>query len=154
MRGYRPLSPSNSSFPSLIGTGSTLVSTPSGVQRPLNLGTSRLPPANVNIPQSLGYAFELPDRHRKPFVTLAACEAVAPAVQDALQVIPKGRDQVDGLGQLGRVLGMFLMAIGPRSAGLVDGALGDVRRFHAGDVHRALYLDHRSPGNASALWAW
>ena len=84
----------------LIVRTTTLVSTPSGVQRPLNLGTSRLPPANVNIPQSLGYAFELPDRHRKPFVTLAACEAVAPAVQDALQVIPKGRGQVDGLGQL------------------------------------------------------
>ena len=31
---------------------------------------------------------------------LAPGEAVAPAVQDALQVIPKGRDQVDGLGQL------------------------------------------------------
>ena len=78
----------------------TLVSTPSGVQRPLNLGTSRLPPANVNGFQGLDYRFQRFDGHLKPFVTLAACEAVAPAVQDALQVIPKGRGQVDGLGQL------------------------------------------------------
>ena len=60
----------------------------------------RLSPGNIYRFQRLGHPFQFADRRLKPCITVAAGETFAPAVQDTLQVIPQGRDQLDGLVQL------------------------------------------------------